>query len=748
MSIIINIAGQPEKKAYIGWTPEGCIIGLSAPQLKDVKVTLRNKGSIAAKPSVWFYKTQFGARLTTLPLILPKNGAPVPFFIGGRIASSADQDIAIEAVGSLNVVLGNHTVMVRIRKDANNLSVAERDRFLHAYQTLNQRTSLPTYQAFLDMHNAAANTEIHTTSPTTTRTSFLPWHRAYILDIERQLQSIDPSVTLPYWKFDAPAPNVFTQDFMGDASANGTVNFSASNPLLHWSVSGAPALIRKPLFVTATAPANVSNDTATLGLGHQFLPFADMENDPHGAAHVSFTQPASPISKPPTAPRDPLFFLLHCNVDRIWALWQTTNTRYDIHNNDTYTPQGSFGSGGTHAIGDFLNDTMWPWNGVTTGGRPSTAPGGHLPTLPWPSHPSSIPAVWEMIDYFGFFGGTGSYFDYDSIHYRHTLALIPPIIQKLAHKRDSLMKTQALFADDIKKADRPGLKVLLKKSIMPRANDNAAAAKILTLISDKSESLNERGNGINKIKRALFKNAEAVGQLIEILQDKTEPATLRLAIIEMLVSVSFSNPAFTSNLPRFKQALKQLINDKDIPLQQRAIELLAGYNDEQAQKILLDGLNDPSKARMPKEKAIQLLALDPKSGFEIATRKFLDAAETPEVQREAVNALASDAGSQEQIKKLFTDKKTDKQVRIAAMVALNAFDPKQFQGTLKKSIMDPGEHPDIKVASLSALSFHDNLPGVMEDKEFSKTIDSLASGKDKHLKMLSEKIVSKSTGKQ
>lgn len=741
MSISINLAGQG-KKAYIAWTPEGCTIGLSAPQLKDVKVTLRNKGSILLQPSVWFYKTQFGARAATLALTLPKNGARVPFFIGGRIASRANQDITIEVVGPSNVVLGKHTVMVRIRKDANNLSVAERDRFLHAYQTLNQRTSLPTYQNFLDMHNAAADTEIHG------RNAFLPWHRAYILDIERQLQSIDPSVTLPYWKFDAPAPNVFTADFMGAASANGTINFSPGNPLLHWSINGAPALIRKPRFATATAAALVSDDTATLGLGHQFQPFASMEIDPHGAAHVSFTKPLSPISAPPTAPRDPLFFLLHCNVDRIWALWQTTNTRYDVHNNDTYTPIGSFSPNPQFNIGDFTNDTMWPWNGVTTGGRPPTAPGGHLPTLAWPSHPSAIPAVWEMIDYFGYFGGTGSFFDYDTIHYRHTLAVIPPIIHKLALKRDGFMKTQADFAGKIKVANRTELKALVKKDTMTHPDDNASASKILGLIKDKTENVSERMEALSKIKPVLGKNADAVRQLVEILQDKTEPAAFKLAVIELLVSVSFSNPAFNANLPQFKQALRQLVNDKDIPLQQRAIELLAGYNDETVQKILLDGLNDPSKARMPKDKSIQLLALDPKSGFETATRKFLDAAETPEVQREAVNALASDAGSQEQIKKLFDDKKTDKHVRLSAMAALNAFDPRNFQGALKKSVMDAGEHPDIKVASLSALSFHDNLAGVMQDKDFSKTIDSLSGSKDKHLKMLSKKIAGKAGGNQ
>ena len=40
--------------------------------------------------------------------------------------------------------------------------------------------------------------------------AFYPWHRAYLLDLERELQNIDPSVSLPYWRFDQPAPGLFT----------------------------------------------------------------------------------------------------------------------------------------------------------------------------------------------------------------------------------------------------------------------------------------------------------------------------------------------------------------------------------------------------------------------------------------------------------------------------------------------------------------------------------------------------------
>ena len=101
--------------------------------------------------------------------------------------------------------------MVRVRKNANKLKARERDRFLLALAKLNSATPAPsTYQALRNMHVDAANGEEHS-GP-----HFLPWHRTYLLDLERGLQAIDPSVSMHYWRFDQPAPKVFTKLFMGE----------------------------------------------------------------------------------------------------------------------------------------------------------------------------------------------------------------------------------------------------------------------------------------------------------------------------------------------------------------------------------------------------------------------------------------------------------------------------------------------------------------------------------------------------
>jgi tyrosinase len=130
-----------------------------------------------------------------------------------------------------------------------------------------------------------------------------------------------------------------------------------------------------------------------------------MEGNPHGYAHTSF---GGSIQSPATAPKDPLFFPLHCNVDRLWAEWQQKFSRFDP------TVAASFDTIATSRPGHKLPDTMWPWNGVTGGTRPPTAPGGPMSASPSVSAPGPEPRVQDMLDYQGVIGAVSQLgFDYD-----------------------------------------------------------------------------------------------------------------------------------------------------------------------------------------------------------------------------------------------------------------------------------------------------------------------------------------------
>lgn len=411
MSTEITIDGADAAGAnYITWAPVRANIRLvEVDEGADfVDVLLRNQGG-----QIVFFDAIPGTGQDSLQLRLPADGAPLEFFIAGEFGSpsTADKDAVIEAVEANNpaAVLSETSLMVRIRKNANDLTAEESNRFLSAFAILNDR-GMGRFSDFRDMHKDNTSLEAHGNA------GFLPWHRAYVLDLERELQRIDPSVALPYWKFDEPAPNLFTRAFIGVPNNLGRVQFDPGNPLEFWVTDQAPGIVRNPLFDTDTLPAFVMSEADTLllgGIGDVYANFVGMEGDPHGNAHTSFDGFIRAIE---TAVKDPLFFLLHANVDRLWAKWQWLRRRFDSADPATYEFLGSAGDPGATRVGHNLNDTMWPWNQVTGTPRPATAPGGDFPASPAAIAPGLTPDVGGMIDYHGVIApGDRLGFDYDDV---------------------------------------------------------------------------------------------------------------------------------------------------------------------------------------------------------------------------------------------------------------------------------------------------------------------------------------------
>ena len=422
MKAVVVLNGNPAPDAaYIGWVPRPATIAITEPgsATGPATVTLRNPAATVGK--VVFARTAAGPFTDTLALTVPITGTTEAFFVRGRFGSPSrsDKDAAIEVVNEDGDVVSRTDLMVRIRKNAMSLTEAERNRFISALAVFNDR-GLGRFSDIRNMHVSAALDEAHGAGDPDFQDGFLSWHRAYLLDLERELQAIDPSVTIPYWRFDEPAPAIFTADFLGEPGGAGSVRFAATNPLQNWTTDGALGFRRTPRFTEATEGAGNENgpvltQDATLDLGTSFGAFTVMEGNPHGRAHVSFR---GPLTDPATAPRDPIFFLLHANVDRLWAVWQRRNSRFDTANEATYTFRGRAGDPGATRIGHNLLDTMWPWNGETTAPRPSSAPGSGIPASVVVTAPPAAPTVGDMIDYQGrITAGRWQGFDYDDVDF-------------------------------------------------------------------------------------------------------------------------------------------------------------------------------------------------------------------------------------------------------------------------------------------------------------------------------------------
>lgn len=154
---------------------------------------------------------------------------------------------------------------------------------------------------------------IHGTTMTQTRTAwntcehgtyfFWSWHRMYLYWFERIVRQMSKNSkwALPYWNWSSPSQRRLPAPFRDPASELYTAN---RNPAMNNGTGSLPA--SDVNFAPAFSLTNFSTASSSL------------EAAPHGAVHVDI---GGWMGSVPTAAQDPIFFLHHCNIDRLWNLW-------------------------------------------------------------------------------------------------------------------------------------------------------------------------------------------------------------------------------------------------------------------------------------------------------------------------------------------------------------------------------------------------------------------------------------------
>ncbi len=127
--------------------------------------------------------------------------------------------------------------------------------------------------------------------------NFLSWHRWFVLQMEKRLQAIHPDLYIPYW----------------DAIANPAIPAALQGKKLlkSWGVTRGkwdPSQLASPTDVVAVA-----------GIGT----FRTFQRTLEGAIHAGVHNAVGGDLAGSSSPSDPLFWLHHANIDRIWAQWQS-----------------------------------------------------------------------------------------------------------------------------------------------------------------------------------------------------------------------------------------------------------------------------------------------------------------------------------------------------------------------------------------------------------------------------------------
>ncbi|MNU13724.1 Tyrosinase [compost metagenome] len=173
---------------------------------------------------------------------------------------------------------------------------------------------------------------------------FAPWHRGYLMALEIQIRAIvielnGPSEwALPYWNYfggdkENKIPPAFTQQFFDGGTPNPlfvTARYGPDNDgniYVKLFKDGKPRVTQNcELKTVYTGNQNCFGGPETEFSHYGTLfPEESLETNPHNFVHNDVGGVAQGnegiMSDPNTAALDPIFYLHHCNIDRMWASW-------------------------------------------------------------------------------------------------------------------------------------------------------------------------------------------------------------------------------------------------------------------------------------------------------------------------------------------------------------------------------------------------------------------------------------------
>jgi tyrosinase-like protein len=157
---------------------------------------------------------------------------------------------------------------------------------------------------------------------------FFPWHRIYLYYFERIVRQAVVETggpadwTLPYWNYDidqahAALPGPFIQPAGGSNPlyvGNRNPRYNEGKPLPKLLRAEEEALALREFIGNAMFGGGNRSPHQPRFWGQMGLP----ERSPHGTVHVEI---GGLMGNPEQAAQDPIFWLHHANIDRIWAVW-------------------------------------------------------------------------------------------------------------------------------------------------------------------------------------------------------------------------------------------------------------------------------------------------------------------------------------------------------------------------------------------------------------------------------------------
>jgi HEAT repeat protein len=282
-----------------------------------------------------------------------------------------------------------------------------------------------------------------------------------------------------------------------------------------------------------------------------------------------------------------------------------------------------------------------------------------------------------------------------------------------------------------------------KSAGKPKGGAKRSALSALKTATNERKTVKERVEALAEAPLAVCENDESLQAMLKVLRDKAEPVEVRLAALQSLQAASFSVIAFEACRSDYIAALREVAEDADPELRQRVLGLLAREKDGFAQKKLLEGLQNPEKALVPPEKALQLLSYDVHAEAYSVARKIVSNPPNPVARREALRLLAADATAAPLFEKILLDKDESPEIRQISASALHAINPEKMQASAREILLDKSEQAGIQATSLTALTQFGDDAAIAGDDALLKSVDRLSDEGPTRVKQHARRFLSK-----
>jgi tyrosinase len=167
------------------------------------------------------------------------------------------------------------------------------------------------------------------TTPGAGQQRFLPWHRVYLWEFETLLINKNPDCFIPYWDWTTnPGIPDWLKDFV---SLGPPPKYSPGQLPMLWVVAEDADEPKWPVHVMrepgdklgGSLPLKTEVDNLENRTDLTYTDFTEQLEDFHNNVH---NWVGGTMRNPQFSPADPLFWLLHANIDRIWSIWQKNNS--------------------------------------------------------------------------------------------------------------------------------------------------------------------------------------------------------------------------------------------------------------------------------------------------------------------------------------------------------------------------------------------------------------------------------------